>query len=335
MVVMLWKDVFYSISVIALTIMVFEIVFTGGKWIERRFSWVYLGIVAALVALYRQNGIVPAFGTVLFLLFIYRNRWKPFAMAFLLAFVLWIGVRGPLYTAIDVDRDVNSGLSISLSHLVARYTNTDVPFFREDRALLSKIRPEDQWPYDCYLENALLYDGNYNYSFANENIPSLMALTIKLIYRNPKIFIDHLGCNGSFAYQITQPKNSGYETVFDFIFTNDLGLKAESKLPEIKALLDGWDGHTPTPFNWLVWRAPFWHGILFLGIGLYALRARNWRPLIIMAPVILNVIPLVFLTISQAYRFVFSSTLVGILMCMPFLLGCLSTSSNPLPLSGK
>lgn len=337
MVIVLWKDVFYSAAVTALTIMILEIVLTGGKWIRERFSWVYLGVTAALIVLYRQNGIVPAFGALFILLFVYRDSWKLFARALLLALTLYVGIRGPLYTAIGVNRNVNSGLGISLSHLIARYTQTDVPFSPEERALLAKIRPDNPWPYNCYMDNALLYDGNYNYSAAKENVNSLTILTLKLIHREPMVFLEHLECNASFAYQITQPENSEYETVFTYIFTNDSGLKTEPKLPEIKRFLDRWDGQTPGPLNWLIWRVPFWSYVLLAGVIVYSLRTHNWKALLIVVPIELSAASIILFTAGQAFRYVFSSILVSILMGMPFLFGFLqaapsSTTSDPVGL---
>ena len=49
MVIMLWKDVFYSISVVAFTILIFKITMTEGTWIQRCAAWVHLGIFAVLV----------------------------------------------------------------------------------------------------------------------------------------------------------------------------------------------------------------------------------------------------------------------------------------------
>ena len=328
MVIVLWKDVFYSTAVTALTIMILELVLTRGQWIEERFAWISLGAIVALIALYRQNGIVPAFGTMTVLLFAYRDRWKLLARAFVLALLLWAGIRGPFYTAIGVNRDVDSGLGIALSHLIARYTNTAVPFSTEERALLTRIRGAEVWPYNCYMENALFYDGNYDYVAAKENINSLVLLSAKLIHRDPQIFLQHLACNGSFAYQITQPPNSEYETVFTNIFTNDFGLKTESKLPGVKSFLSAWDGQTPGPLNWLIWRVPFWNYLLFGALLVYSLRTHNWKSWLIMVPIVLNILPLIPLTISQAYRFVFSSTLVSVLMAMPLLLGFLPASQE-------
>jgi len=328
MVIVLWKDVFYSTAVTALTIMILELVLTKGQWIEERFSWISLGAIVALIALYRQNGVIPAFGTMAILLVVYRDRWKPFAKAFVLALVLWAGVRGPFYTAIGVNRDVDSGLGIALSHLIARYTNTVVPFSTEERALLTKIRGAEVWPYNCYMENALLYDGHYDFLAAKENINSLILLSAKLIHRDPQVFLEHLACNSSFAYQITQPPNSEYETVFTYIFTNDFGLKTESKLPRVKGFLDRWDGQTPGPLNWLIWRVPFWNYFLFAGIMLYSFRTKNWKSLLIVVPIALNVAPLALFTGGQAFRYVFSSTLVSVLMGMPLLLGFLPASQE-------
>jgi len=104
MVITLWKDIAYSIVLLILAVYVFQIVMQKGVWLVRSKNWILLGCMLALVSLYRHNGILPAFATVVFLLCFYLRYWKAIALAAILAFILHTGIRGPLYNALDVRR---------------------------------------------------------------------------------------------------------------------------------------------------------------------------------------------------------------------------------------
>ncbi len=104
-VVTLWKDVTYSIVMLVLAVYIFQIVMGKGAWLKLTRNWFYLGVVLALVSLYRHNGIIPACGVGVLLLVIYRNHWKGLVVSIIIAISIHAGVQGPLYDVLDVNRD--------------------------------------------------------------------------------------------------------------------------------------------------------------------------------------------------------------------------------------
>jgi len=104
MVITLWKDILYSIVLLILAMYVFQIVMENGLWLIKRKNLLFLGGVLALVSLYRHNGIIPAALTGLLLLCCYLKYWKGIIFASMLALLIHIGVRGPLYNALEVER---------------------------------------------------------------------------------------------------------------------------------------------------------------------------------------------------------------------------------------
>src|SRR5438876_5092700 len=93
----LTKDTPFAIALLALTLLVLKVVLSEGTWSQRPGAWLLLAGVTALVALFRQNGPLAAFGTLLLLLVCYPGCRRRLAGALALALVLWVGVRGPLY----------------------------------------------------------------------------------------------------------------------------------------------------------------------------------------------------------------------------------------------
>ena len=313
-VIVLWKDVFFSISVVALTILIFKITMSQGEWIQKRASWVYLSIVSLLVALYRYNGVLVAFGTLFCLLIVYRQSWKRILLVLIITLLLFVGIRGPFYYLLGVGTSgYNPGVEMAVLQVIARYTNSNTYFSPEEQSLYLKMIPEKKWSYDCYSAD-YNSSGNLNWGNLFENKLELVKLTAKLIYRNPGVFVDHILCNSSFLYQITQPPGSYYERLMGFIIPNELGLSSESKLPGVKNAIDSWVGESIKSYNWLFWRVPIWNYLFLAGILVFWARSKNWKITLIAVPILLNMLPLAILNLVQNFRYVFSSLLVSVLM---------------------
>jgi hypothetical protein len=54
----LWKDIPYSIAVLGLTLIILRIVYTKGTWIVSITAQIILGVTAALVMLFRHDGLI-------------------------------------------------------------------------------------------------------------------------------------------------------------------------------------------------------------------------------------------------------------------------------------
>jgi hypothetical protein len=338
--IMLWKDVFYSISVVILSILIFKSVMSQGLWLQEKRSWISLGIVAALVGLYRMNGPVVSLGTLILLLVSFRKASRQLILAIALTLGLWIGIRGPVYDLLDVYKPSSSIARSILPQLIARYMDSDTLFMPSERSFLSNIRPEKKWPYDCYNTSPLFFDDKTNLSYLYSNANEMLMLSARLIVRNPQVFTEQLICSGAFVYRITQPLGSAYETVWPHVESpNNFGLISESKIPLMKAVLDKWYSITmEMRFNWIVWRVPFWGYLLFIGIVVYYIKSKEWRISLIGIPLILNSLPLVFIFSGAIFRYVFSTLLVSLLFSGPLLFALslrryiLDDPNNALPL---
>ncbi len=99
----LLNDLPYTISMLALTIVILEIVQSSGAWLKRgHHAWILLGLAAASTALHRHNGPVPAFLTLACLLLVYRRGWwRRVAAAMILAGMLFLTVKGPVIKALE------------------------------------------------------------------------------------------------------------------------------------------------------------------------------------------------------------------------------------------
>lgn len=322
MVITLWKDVFYSVSVVAMTVLVFKITMTRGRWIQQSNTFLFLSLTSVLVALFRHNGALVAFGTLILLLITYREYRKRFFSVLIITITVWLAIRGPLYDVLGVDKTSTMsgqpGVGMALAHLIARYTNTDTTFLPQDRALLLKIRPEQNWPYECQLETNLFFT-KLDWANLKEYTPDLAVLSVKLIYRNPGIFFDHVVCTSSFIYQITRTPDSLYEPMETGVISNKFGLIRDSKFIGLKNIIDHFPNQSNQFYNWIFWRVPFWGYLLFTGVVVYSVRSKNWKTVLVLAPVFLNMLPFIFMAVLQSFRYVYPTLIVGVLMSGFFL----------------
>ena len=101
MVIVLWKDIPYSTSLFLLSLMILKIVLTKGAWLEKRYTWVWLGLVSLCVASFRHNGFPIPIAAWIAVLIFYRKWWKYVVQAAVLSLVLYGVIRGPLFKAIE------------------------------------------------------------------------------------------------------------------------------------------------------------------------------------------------------------------------------------------
>jgi hypothetical protein len=320
--VTLWKDIPYSIALLGLTLCLFQIVSSGGRWIEGCLAWSVLGITTALTALYRHNGVLPAFGSLAGLFVAYPRRWKHILAATMLALGLWLGVRGPLYTWLKVQRPQgNPFISVLALNVINRQVNFDTPLQEDERQFLAQVRPgSPDWPYECYNLTKFYYDGNLDHNFMTRHTTELVRLAFKLTLRNPGETLQQWACTAASVVQITAPKNTNYETAISEIYANDLGLMSASQWPQVRALLLKLADETRTRrWGWLFWRSPLWMYIYLFATGVACLRAKTWKYLLLVIPVGLNAVQVAVFSVEQIFRYVYPMMLVGMVMSGPLL----------------
>jgi hypothetical protein len=334
--VTLWKDIPYSIALLGLTICLFLIVRSAGVWIEGHVAWLALGITTALTALYRHNGVIPAFASLACLFLAFPHRWKRLLAASLLASGLWLGVRGPFYRWLEVQpTQGNPFISVLALNVIDRHVNFDTPLLEDERQLLAQVRPgAPDWPYDCYNFTEFYYDGYLDHEFMARHSIDLARLALELSLRNPGETLQQWVCTGASVFQITAPRNTSYETAVGEIYANDMGLQSASRLPQVRTLLLRLAGETRTRrWVWLAWRSPFWMYLYFFAIAVACMRAKSWRYLLLAVPVGLNALQVAVFSVEQIFRYVYPMMLVGMVMSGPLL--CVpSPVRSPVPGTG-
>ena len=308
----LWKDVPYSISLLALTLLVLFITLDPQDWLKRKSTWLLLGLVAVPAGLLRYNGLVIAPLVLLALGLVYRRHWTVFARALLVFLLVYFLVSKPLNALLHVQKTSIVSASLAVHHIAAHiFYGTQIE--GTDRALLESILPLDQWHYYCYLVNPAMFNPLMNKQAALESTPQLDLLTVRLFLRNPTVDINQTFCAGSLVYRVLQPADgyfyaaaltpSGQNSAI-YINKNNLGIRETPLLPEVNAgLIHLLENTRNGALSWLIWRPAFYLYLLLFTGSVYALRARSWRAALFLLPAVIHSTVLFAVNISQSFRY--------------------------------
>lgn len=316
MVITLWKDIFFSVAVLALTLIVLEIVNTQGVWLKKWWTVLLLGFVFALTLLYRHNGYLIVPFVIVLLLIFYRHIWRHIILASIISIALLIGVRYFLYRSINVTDYRHAPSTISALNIIAAHFDNGTTMTADELTFLNKVTPlqpgEDSWPYNCYANDDLFFRDRLRFGFILDHEVELWLLAGKLTYRSSRPTLEYLWCNSAYMFQVLRPQDSYYEFGVNTIFPNEFGLQMNSQLPQLREKInvliaqDAW--------LWALGRAAFWFYASIFCLSVFAVRHKSPVYFLVLAPSLLSSIPMAFLGGWPAFRYVYPSYLVGILL---------------------
>lgn len=323
MTISLWKDIFYAISVLWLTLLLVEVIVSDGKWFT--VSWrnvILMGIVLFFIAIFRHNGPPVVFGILIILGFVYRPFWRRILLIFILCVAIYGVIRWPLYDILGVKRMNNISKHSPLLHQTAALIAAGTPLTAEEENVLDKILPIEQWRsrYHCSCVNKIIYDSPISLQGLDENLSSFRSLWFSLILKNPSKFLNHQLCASELVWNVL-PRHYLYTVEYGIMVPNEFGLSTRSQLPWMRDHLIHLVDFTNKPWiRWLVWGpALYLYGTLLIAI-ISAFRMEKPTWLLFAMPVLLQSIVLCMINIAQDFRYQFSVYLVGLMsLCLPFI----------------
>ena len=331
-----WKDVPYSLSIVALTILLLKIVVSRGSILEKPNVWVGLGIASSLIALFRHNGWPVMLGTLAALILAYKPYHRRLLSALILALVCWGMIIGPFYYYLDVnaqriDSGKNPAVEVFLYSVIDKHYKSGTQFLPDEQALIKEL---------------LLVVNNPSFTEWNkltDNLEIMARTALSLTLRSPGITLKHLFRKANFIFQVFQPSLGRFGYVETQSYPNELGLSNDSKIPVVQSFLTSLTNLTKRPkTDWFFWRNAFWMYLLIFATLVACLRRQSWKYALVTFPVIFNALPLVLFSDGQIYRYIIptiwvSTLLSGYLLFIPFpLLTQKENKTNPaLPSDSK
>jgi hypothetical protein len=339
--VILWKDIAYSISILALTTILLKIVHDDSRWMAQSFSWLILGLLASLVSLFRHQGPLIAWITVILLMIIYREYWQHYFLALILALAIWIGIRGPLYSAIHVpSQSVHGSVLMSVLHHLGGYLANGESTELEARKLFENIHPltRGKWPHNPYWADTLWFSPEMNRHFAFSHKEEILKSFWSLFLVRPTVALKNQIVLASYLWSIRFPPNAPYSSV-------PLSVNGDGEAQSIQVSKDIEDllglhncppfpqfskifmrllpfNHSATGSSWwscLIWRPAFYFYVLIISAAIASMRSKKWPYMLVCLPVLINWVSMIIFPMSQELRFQYSTLLSSILFSGFFL----------------
>lgn len=340
MLITLWKDILYSIFILALTIHIYNIIKSEGEWIGKKNNSIFFGLTLANIVLLRHNGF-PVVVICLLLLFFTYKKYKFSYFKSLIFFVIFVGlIKIPVFNLFKVDTKNSQSFAVTFVHPIAAHVNANVKFTEEETEFLDKIFPlKNSWPYSCYDATVLFYEG-VNFQPVNENPLFLGKLFLNYTFKNPTTTLNHFLCLSSFTWQVLQPDEVYLETVlFDSLNTEQFPqwqkysrfTEQNSLLPGLRDLITklGKDSLMLDKYK-ILWRPALYMYAFLLIVILLVVKTNDKKYFLLSAPLLSQTIVIMGTAQLQALRYQYPVYLISMLFVIPLIYIFLNT-----PYKGK
>ncbi|MFN0060494.1 MAG: hypothetical protein ACKVX7_18710 [Planctomycetota bacterium] len=333
--VTLWKDVLFSAAMAWLSILVLGAICDEQR---RAKTFVAIGIAAALLTALRHNGIVPAVATLALLGIALRKELRLPLIAIAVFVVTLGGIKGGLYRAFDVQPTRIQGWIYLPIHEIGAHVAAGTQILEHERPILRAIRDADNWPYDPYYVNPLLFDGHFSYDRAQQHGREALALAARLAWRAPGVSLHRALSVSSLVWRLTTPPGSVYWTVLGarsggqisaVYLPNRLGIEPAPLLPAARQrIADAISASMAPSIAWLFWRPALYLYLLIFATWVAAARLGDRRVWVAAVPALANSLLIALMTPAQDFRYQYGVYLTALFL-VPFLL-CMRTTRQTL-----
>lgn len=312
LVISLWKDIAFTISLMWMFVLLLKIFNTQGRWLQSRINQLFLCILTIFVSMLRHNGIIPALGTLIVMLFFYNKQWKKIIQVILITLIFLMVIKGPVYDYLQVTKSRSTQSFVNPLMQVSAIVHYNGKITEEEKNIITKILPMEIWKNGYYEFNVLKLTNNkyYNDDNFNKNQKEFVKAWIGMAVRNPIITLNAYLNRIAIVWRISPPKNGYISGNGMIINQNDYKLQTNSKIPFLRTFIiktvhvSLWD-----QFNWIFWRpALYIYTILFFGFVIFM--KRGFRSLILLVPALSNIAGLMIVTTSPSTRYFYIALLL-------------------------
>ena len=220
-----WKDVSFAIGALLLTVYALQVCFSKGEWLKCRRNRILFIITAALVTLFRHNGILFTVPMIIGCSFFVSK--KRAAVLGLSVLMIVMGIKGPLYSAMDVkkpgQRQIETlGVPINVIGAVVTYDPDSLD--NDVKEFAYKIAPKEVWEkkyvYGTY--NNMKWDPQTNNDVMEEyGAVKVVSMMFECIKSSPKTALRGLVELTKPTYYIVGNRSTLFEPL---IVDNDYGI---------------------------------------------------------------------------------------------------------------
>ena len=304
----LWKDVPYTISVVALTGFLIGAVLVGRPRLSGTLSVLGLALAAIACVTLRHNGPPVAVAVLALLFLLLPGRRKAVLFAVGLALLALVAIKGPLSQLVGAKR-VNATYVLYSHHVAAHLANGSTPSDPEDRQWLEQLNSGQPWPYNCAIVNPTVFQDGFNGPVASDQSGRLLRIWADLVRSRPDIELKHLLCAGGLVWRMTDNEDPLYlyrtalttgPNGVDWIIDNDQGLQERSQVPTAAQRIGRY--LLESDYD-LLWRpAGYLYALIFALVVAWR-RSGDWKQLLIGVTAIVHSAVLVAASVAQDGRY--------------------------------
>lgn len=313
LIISVWKDITYACALLALFLQFVKIAFSNGKWLDNNWNlagFVLAGLTAAFV---RHNGLPVVLGSLVVLLLVYRNSLRRILVAAVIFLLLWAGIRGPLYSVLNVKLYPGFGNILFLDHINA-HIHAETPLKPAEKTFIESLLPLSDWPYNCADSDIRKMDGPIPFDYFTQPTAEPARIAINLFLRDPMVDIQHTLCASSLVWKVNtgqylsvvslgQNKDGAYE----WVSNNDLGLVEQSFFPGLIPLLANLFSD-----KGLFSKPAFYLLVAIFVFAILSLRQPRAKLSLISVPLIFQTGVMLLVNFAQDFRYLYSTVLIAL-----------------------
>jgi hypothetical protein len=313
MAINLWKDVMYSYMLLWMTIILLQIVYSKGNWLNSNVHKAFFIVNSLGVLLFRHNGMLTFIAVMLALVVGYRKYIKTNVILTSIILITYFIVSGPIYTALgNVKRDNFESFGIPMQQ-VAAVIKYDGVMTDEQKEFFNKILPLEVWKseYHPLVTDYLKFNTNFNMEFAVEHKMDFIKNWANVVINNPKIALEAYLNQTSIVWKFVSWTNLPQRIIID----NNLGLGNTMISYKLTGLANAIFDFTKKNDTCLVvfWRPAIWlYSSIAAGIIIALYRGRKY--LLLLVPILSNALAFMLATPAQDYRYQYVNFLIAALL---------------------
>ena len=311
----MWKDVIFALSVLLLTICMYELITNTDTFIISKKKNILLVLSLLAVMLFRHNGFYVAILLIPFLFMIPRKYYKRLIVIILATLVIISGYKFVCYNIANIPKG-NSVETISvLVQQVARTVKYEYDTLSyEDKQEINKFFDVERIGqlYDPYISDKV--KGNFNNKYYDENKGEFFKLWFSLLLKYPTQFIEAFIYN-NYGYWYPETWNfiviKGFSSP-DHPTLKDLDIQSDGLIDSgIVSNLGEITEKRNIPISSFMFSVgfSFWILVVLLGYNIYT---RNTKNILIFLPCILVWLTILASPVYCEYRYIYS-----LFVCIP------------------
>lgn len=328
--IVLWKDILYSYSILAILILVY--IGIKEKFKYTTFEMINISIFSAAIMKLRHNGMPIGLFMflLLFILNLKNNKKLKQSLTLIISFiVVLILMTLPKWIWGDKNKNINVGgvLDSTKVYCMGALLNTDIELEEEEKEFLNTIYNIEKWTknYDSFSGTAILFDSDYHNEVlgTEEGNKKFNEIFMKYASKDIGTIVKHFIDVNSIWWSVEEkgPMHS-------IILSNGYLSESTNGIYDNKPILENmhqklWDYsintlETPGLYEFLY--RPAVAIIISFGIIIAVwIKTKNFRYIFILFPMVLNIGTYVFLISSQDQRYFYPCYMTEYLSILIFL----------------